>query len=116
MVIKKGEDEDPASTIHHLKSVKMKKKSATTSFPMTKLLKKSLSMKKKKTKTKKTWNQNWTTSYRMWKRLKATARVDIRENRIIKSLQDLKVITKGNSVVCFYRHPVNGNKDESALY
>ena len=25
MVIKKGEDEDPASTIHHLKSVKMKK-------------------------------------------------------------------------------------------
>ena len=26
MVIKKGEDEDPASTIHHLKSLKMKKK------------------------------------------------------------------------------------------
>ena len=25
MVIKKGEDEEPASTIHHLKSVKMKK-------------------------------------------------------------------------------------------
>ena len=39
-----------------------------------------------------------------------------RQYEIIKSLQDLKVVTRDDCVACFYRHPVRSNKDESDLY
>ena len=39
-----------------------------------------------------------------------------RRNGVIKSIRDLKVKTADDSIVCFFKHPVDGSADERTLY
>ena len=74
--------------------------------------KKSLSSKQKSTKTKR---GPLATKYEKDCKSRCKSRYR-RHNEIIKFLQNLKVVTGDVSDVSFYRHPVDGNKDESTLF
>ena len=39
-----------------------------------------------------------------------------RRNGIIKAMRDLKVVTGGDTLACFFRHPIDGGTEESVLY
>ena len=88
------------------------KESSAISSPLKKSPKKSLSSKQKSTKTK---TGPCATKYEKDCTSRCKSRYK-RRNKIIKSLRDLKVVTGDDSVVCFYRHPVDGNNDESVLF
>ena len=88
------------------------KESSAISSPLKKSPKKSLSSKQKSTKTK---TGPRATKYEKDCTSRCKSRYK-RRNKIIKSLRDLKVVTGDDSVVCFYRHPVDGNNDESVLF
>ena len=88
------------------------KESSAISSPLKKSPKKSLSSKQKSTKTK---TGPRATKYEKDCTSRCKSRYK-RRNEIIKSLRDLKVVTGDDSVICFYRHPVDGNNDESVLF
>lgn len=88
------------------------KESSAISSSLKKSPKKSLSSKQKSTKTKRGPRA---TKYEKDCTSRCKSRYK-RRNEIIKSLRDLKVVTGDDSVICFYRHPVDGNNDESVLF
>lgn len=94
------------------KERKREKESSAISSSLKKSPKKSLSSKQKSTKTKRGPRA---TKYEKDCTSRCKSRYK-RRNEIIKSLRDLKVVTGDDSVICFYRHPVDGNNDESVLF